>query len=218
MDSLYRDVLSKKRQQSSLQDSQRETTGASHLSTHRIVSDQLKDSQKDNNQSKEYSDHQSELRGENRSSSVQSESSSETSEQQLARDRPGQPPLAAPAQINISQPIGSLCGAVTVGSGGSLTVRGEIETISDEEILKNRESAEGIRSIPRFRNYQPGKPAKVSTATSHKVMILIVSSSDICFKPCLKYISVFEADMALQQFDLAKTSEYLLKLVFLVRN
>ncbi|XP_049894824.1 RNA-binding protein 41 [Epinephelus moara] len=149
MDSLYQDVLSKESKQASPQEG--ETSGASHLSAHRTTSDQPQDSQTDSNQSK---DNQSEL-------SVQSESSSDTSEQQLAQDRPGQPPLAAPAQINISQPIGSLCGAGKASSGGPLTVRGEIETVSDEEILKNRESVEGIRSIPRFRNYQPGKPSKV---------------------------------------------------------
>lgn len=160
MDSLYRDILSKERQEASLQDSQRETAGASHLSTHRIVSDQLQDSQRDSSQSKGASDHQSELQGERSSSSVQSESSSDTAELQLTQDRPP----AAPTHINISQPIGSLCGAATARSGGPLTVRGEIETISDEEILKNRESEEGIQSIPRFRNYQPGKPSKVSTA------------------------------------------------------
>uniref|UniRef100_A0A3P8RR76 RNA-binding protein 41 n=1 Tax=Amphiprion percula TaxID=161767 RepID=A0A3P8RR76_AMPPE len=35
------------------------------------------------------------------------------------------------------------------------------ETLTDEEILKNRQSEEEIRNIPRFRNYQPGKPSKV---------------------------------------------------------
>ncbi|KAL7390275.1 hypothetical protein ABVT39_018138 [Epinephelus coioides] len=149
MDSLYKDVLSKESKQASPQEG--ETSGASHLSAHRTTSDQPQDSQTDSNQSK---DNQSEL-------SAQSESSSDTSEQQLAQDRPGQPALAAPVQINISQPIGSLCGAGKASSGGPLTVRGEIETVSDEEILKNRESVEGIRSIPRFRNYQPGKPSKV---------------------------------------------------------
>uniref|UniRef100_A0A8C9XHY2 RNA-binding protein 41 n=1 Tax=Sander lucioperca TaxID=283035 RepID=A0A8C9XHY2_SANLU len=93
--------------------------------------------------------------------SVQSESSSDPAEQQLVPDRPGPPPTAAPPQINISQPIGSLCGAAKARSGGPLTVRGEIETISDEEILKNRDSEEGIQSIPRFRSYQPGIPSKV---------------------------------------------------------
>lgn len=181
MDSLYRDVLSQKRQ-ASPQDSQRETGGAPRLSTHRIASDQLQDSQKDNNQlqdsqkddsqSKEASDQRSELLGEKSSLSVESESSSEPSEQQLAQDRPGQPPLAAPTRINIRQPIGSLHGAVAARSGGPLTVRGEIETISDEEILKNRESEEGIQSIPRFRNYQPGTPSKVSTAASTKCLLL----------------------------------------------
>ncbi|XP_045894965.1 RNA-binding protein 41 isoform X2 [Micropterus dolomieu] len=160
MDSLYRDVLIKESQQASLQDSQRETTGASHLPSNRIVSDQLQDSQRDNNQSKEASD-QSELQGEKSSLSVHSVPSSDTSEAHLTQDRPRQPPLAAPIHINISQPIGSLRGAVTARSGGPLTVRGEIETISDEEILKNRESEEEIQSIPRFRNYLPGKPSKV---------------------------------------------------------
>ncbi|XP_051255877.1 RNA-binding protein 41 [Dicentrarchus labrax] len=158
MDSLYRDVLMKGRQQASQQHSQRETSGASHLPTHRTVSDQSHDSQRGNSQSKEASDGQSELQGEKSSWSVLPESRSDTSEQP---NRPGKPPLAAPTQIDISQPIGSLCVAATPRSGGPLTVRGEIETISDEEILKNRESEEGIRSIPRFRNYQPGKPSKV---------------------------------------------------------
>ncbi|XP_070839259.1 RNA-binding protein 41 isoform X2 [Chaetodon trifascialis] len=153
MNSLYRDVLIRERQQASTQDSER----ASHLPAHRNVSDQLHESQRDSNQSGEASDRQSDLQGEKGSSSAQSELSSGASEQLLAQDRPGKPP----AQINISQPIGSLRGAVTARSGGPVTVRGEIETISDEEILKNRESDEGIRNIPRFQNYQPGKPSKV---------------------------------------------------------
>ncbi|XP_034539038.1 RNA-binding protein 41 [Notolabrus celidotus] len=151
MDSLYRDVLSKKRQ-ASQNDSQRETTAATHTATHRTESDQLQDSEQDNNQSQEAPDHQPELQAEE-----PSESSSDASEQQqLAQNRP-----AAPTRISLKQPIGSLCGAGTGRSGGPLTVRGEIETISDEEILNNRESEDGIRSIQRFRNYQPGKPSKV---------------------------------------------------------
>lgn len=167
MDSLYRDILREgRRPRASLQDSQGETAGASHLSTRGTVSNQ--NSLTDNNQTKEACDYQSELQGERSSSSAQPES--ETSEQQ---DRPGKPRLAAPIKINISQPIGSLCGAVKAESGAPLTVRGEIETVSDEEILKSRESEEGIRSIPRFRNYQPGKPSKVSTATSTSRVIIV---------------------------------------------
>ncbi|CAK6977885.1 RNA-binding protein 41 [Scomber scombrus] len=152
MSSLYRDILCERKPQVSLQEPERNPAGASHLSISETASDQ--NSQKDNNQ--EASEYQSELQGEKSSSSSQLES--ETSEQQ---DEPGKPQLAAPVKIHISQPIGSLCGAVKVGSGVPLTVRGEIETVSDEEILKNRESEEGIRSIQRFRNYQPGKPSKV---------------------------------------------------------
>uniref|UniRef100_A0A8C5HQ28 RNA-binding protein 41 n=1 Tax=Gouania willdenowi TaxID=441366 RepID=A0A8C5HQ28_GOUWI len=62
-------------------------------------------------------------------------------------------------RIDISQPIGSLCAAS--GTDGPLTVRGEIQTLTDEEILKNRECEEVIRSIPRFKNYQQGNPSKV---------------------------------------------------------
>ncbi|XP_068186632.1 RNA-binding protein 41 [Antennarius striatus] len=71
------------------------------------------------------------------------------------------PPLAPPTQIDLSQPIGSLRGATPTTPGAPPTVCGEIESISDEDILKNRESDEAIRSIPRFRNYEPGRPSKV---------------------------------------------------------
>lgn len=36
-----------------------------------------------------------------------------------------------------------------------------MEVLSEEEISSNRESDDTIRSIPRFRNYEPGKPSKV---------------------------------------------------------
>ncbi|XP_040908078.1 RNA-binding protein 41 [Toxotes jaculatrix] len=157
MDSLYRDVLSKERQQASLRDSEGEITAASHLSTHRTVSDQSHHSQTDSDQSEDTTEHQSE----NSRSSGQTESSSDTSKQQHTQDRQEQTHPAAPTKIEINQPIGSLRGAVKAGSGGPLTVRGEIEIITDEEILRNRESEEGIRSIQRFRNYEPGKPSKV---------------------------------------------------------
>ncbi|CAL8265556.1 unnamed protein product [Merluccius merluccius] len=68
------------------------------------------------------------------------------------------PRLVSPTKLDISQPIGSLC---VTGTGGVLTARGDIENVSDEAILENREAEEGIRYIPRFLNYQPGKPSKV---------------------------------------------------------
>ncbi|KAG7260199.1 hypothetical protein CRUP_015350 [Coryphaenoides rupestris] len=84
------------------------------------------------------------------------------SSRNVASDRPTQRPhkatLASRTKIDISRPIGSLCAA---GAGGVLTVRGDIEDISDADILENREPEAGIRSIPRFQNYQPGEPSKV---------------------------------------------------------
>ncbi|XP_077402260.1 RNA-binding protein 41 isoform X2 [Vanacampus margaritifer] len=69
-------------------------------------------------------------------------------------------PHSAPP-LEISRPIGSLRGAEGSGLGRPLTVTGRVVTLTDQEILENRESQEGIRSIPRFRSYQPGKPSRV---------------------------------------------------------
>uniref|UniRef100_A0A8C6SVT9 RNA binding motif protein 41 n=1 Tax=Neogobius melanostomus TaxID=47308 RepID=A0A8C6SVT9_9GOBI len=65
--------------------------------------------------------------------------------------------LAAPTKIDLKQPISSL----RAGSHALVTVRGDVEVITDDDISSNRESGDTIRSIPRFRNYQPGKPSKV---------------------------------------------------------
>uniref|UniRef100_A0A3P9PEU6 RNA-binding protein 41 n=1 Tax=Poecilia reticulata TaxID=8081 RepID=A0A3P9PEU6_POERE len=70
-------------------------------------------------------------------------------------------PPAPPERIDLNQQIGRLGGASGAKSGKLLTVSGEIKTLPDEEILNNRESDEGIRSMARFQNYQPGKPSKV---------------------------------------------------------
>lgn len=169
MGSLYRDVLIKDRPQASSQDSQRE----SHLPTHKHVSDQSHDPLSNNDQSKEASEHQSE----------QSETSSHIPEQQLVQVRQENPPLPAPTHIDISQPIRRLRGAAEAGSVGPLTVRGEIDEITDEEILKNRESEEGIKNIPRFRNYSPGTPSKVEAAVCHMTTVtrrLPVLTADLC--------------------------------------
>uniref|UniRef100_A0A3Q3WV22 RNA-binding protein 41 n=1 Tax=Mola mola TaxID=94237 RepID=A0A3Q3WV22_MOLML len=64
-------------------------------------------------------------------------------------------------EVRSTQPIGSLRRVAGVESGSPLTLRGTIEMITDEEIMKNREPDEGIRSIPRFRDYRPGEPSKV---------------------------------------------------------
>uniref|UniRef100_A0A3Q2U3Y4 RNA-binding protein 41 n=1 Tax=Fundulus heteroclitus TaxID=8078 RepID=A0A3Q2U3Y4_FUNHE len=87
--------------------------------------------------------------------SDQSQSAQSNSDQ--SKDSSQTDPPAPPVRLDLNQPIGSLAGA----SGKPLTVSGEIKTLTDEEILKNRESDEGIRSIARFQSYQPGKPSKV---------------------------------------------------------
>ncbi|XP_057676467.1 RNA-binding protein 41 [Corythoichthys intestinalis] len=71
------------------------------------------------------------------------------------------PKHQATAQLEISRPIGSLRGPEGAGSGQPLTVTGRLTAVTDQDIRDNRESQEMIRSIPRFRNYQPGKPSRV---------------------------------------------------------
>ncbi|XP_033834361.1 RNA-binding protein 41 [Periophthalmus magnuspinnatus] len=90
----------------------------------------------------------------------QSESESGKEEQTSQSEKPReeeQLQLAPVTEIDLKQPISSLRG----GSHVPVTVRGDVKDISEEEILSNRELAETIQSIPRFRNYQPGKPSKV---------------------------------------------------------
>ncbi|KAG5843227.1 hypothetical protein ANANG_G00148500 [Anguilla anguilla] len=64
-------------------------------------------------------------------------------------------------KISVSQPIGSLGSVARPGPGGPLTVRGTVDQIPEEEIRENKETEEGIRSIPRFQNYQRGEPSQV---------------------------------------------------------
>ncbi|XP_034033803.1 RNA-binding protein 41 [Thalassophryne amazonica] len=167
VDSLYKDVLSEGRQ-TSLQDAQAETPATSHATSHRTEPHQKNSqrhgdhleagSQEDDSQS-QASEHNAEQLRETRSL-CQSASRSDTADQAYAPDTPGQAGMAS-LDINIRQQIGRLSGCMEAGSREPLTLRGEIEVTSREEILKNRESEEGIRRIPRFRNYHPGKPSKV---------------------------------------------------------
>ncbi|KAJ8266900.1 hypothetical protein GJAV_G00135940 [Gymnothorax javanicus] len=64
-------------------------------------------------------------------------------------------------KLSINQPISSLEGVAQPRSGGPLAVGGTVEQIPEAEILANKETEEGIRSIPRFQNYQRGEPSKV---------------------------------------------------------
>lgn len=139
---LYRDVLIK--DENSPETSQEGTCGAE--------SARSAGCQSGNSQSEESFNRQPEPQEQNASTWRSTESRSDV-------DRP---PPPAPQQININQPIRRLCGAVRAGPEGPLTVTGAIQTISDEEILENREPEEGIRNIPRFQNYQPGIPSRVS--------------------------------------------------------
>ncbi|XP_026099054.1 RNA-binding protein 41-like isoform X2 [Carassius auratus] len=65
-----------------------------------------------------------------------------------------------PTKVTLSQSIGTLS-AASGGHDGPVTVSGRIEEISDEQIKNNRETEEGIRNIPRFKNYQRGTPSNV---------------------------------------------------------
>ncbi|KAL1252576.1 hypothetical protein QQF64_017269 [Cirrhinus molitorella] len=66
-----------------------------------------------------------------------------------------------PMKVTLSQSIGTLSAASAQGHDGPVTVSGRIKEVSDEEIKNNRETEEGIRNIPRFKNYQRGTPSNV---------------------------------------------------------
>ncbi|XP_051536837.1 RNA-binding protein 41 [Myxocyprinus asiaticus] len=66
-----------------------------------------------------------------------------------------------PRKMTVSQSIGTLNSSLVQGHDGPVTVSGMIEDISDEEIKNNRDTEEAIRNIPRFKNYQRGKPSNV---------------------------------------------------------
>lgn len=72
-----------------------------------------------------------------------------------------------PMKVTLSQSIGTLSAASAQSHDGPVTVSGRIEEISDEEIKNNRETEEGIRNIPRFKNYQRGTPSNVSVDNSN---------------------------------------------------
>lgn len=143
MDSLYRDVFSDvSRVQTTVQSS-----------TDRTVSNQSCDTKPDQSDNR------------TKPLSVQQDGHSETLEQQHQRERLDQEEETqqqdAQTKVEINQPIGSLRGTSKAGSADPLTLRGQIDKITNEEIRQNRESDDGIRSIPRFHNYQPGNPSKV---------------------------------------------------------
>lgn len=77
-------------------------------------------------------------------------------------------------RMDVSQSIGALLSPTNTGSqlNGPMTVTGQVELIPEEEILKNKETEEGIRSIPRFQNYQQGEPSNVSVNNSRNVHLV----------------------------------------------
>ncbi|XP_056451491.1 RNA-binding protein 41 isoform X1 [Gadus chalcogrammus] len=101
------------------------------------------------------------------------------------------PPSVPPTELDISRPIGSLCAAGP--DGGVLTVRGDIEVVSDEDIRGNREAEEGIRAIPRFQSYRPGEPSKVlcvknlSAQASVAQLVALFSRFEAEGGPALRY-------------------------------
>lgn len=66
-----------------------------------------------------------------------------------------------PVKITVSQSVGKLNSAFVHGHNGPVALSGRIKEVSDEEIKSNRETEEAIRNIPRFKNYQRGKPSNV---------------------------------------------------------
>ncbi|KAL0993752.1 hypothetical protein UPYG_G00113220 [Umbra pygmaea] len=156
---LYRDVFTDGKKHTSVsKDSELKTTGDSSSAHPQPEFDQSQCSWQINDQSQ--IDHfckSDPLRGETKDQSAKTLNASGQSQ---AQNRPGHT-LAAQRRINVSQPIGSICGAAKVSPGCPITVRGVVEEISEEEIRENRETEEGIRNIPRFHSYRQGEPSKV---------------------------------------------------------
>ncbi|KAG2463973.1 RBM41 protein, partial [Polypterus senegalus] len=63
-----------------------------------------------------------------------------------------------PRRLDLRHPIGKL-NASTVEC--PLKVTEEVQSISEEEIKRNKLTTEEIRQIPKFQNYHPGLPSKV---------------------------------------------------------
>ncbi|XP_041076854.1 RNA-binding protein 41 isoform X2 [Polyodon spathula] len=65
--------------------------------------------------------------------------------------------LDSSRSLSVSQRIGKLSCSTTETP---VKVTGAVESISEEEIRGNRQTAVEIRQIPRFQNYQQGEPSK----------------------------------------------------------
>ncbi|XP_077597589.1 RNA-binding protein 41 [Stigmatopora nigra] len=74
---------------------------------------------------------------------------------------PEMPERPSTTRLEIGRPIGSLRGPEGSETGQPLSITGRLDAVTDQDIRDNRESEEEIRSIPRFRNYEPGKASKV---------------------------------------------------------
>lgn len=79
----------------------------------------------------------------------------------LDTDNQPKSPSMTVKKMTVSQSIGTLNSTFVQGHNGPVTISGRIEDISEEEIKNNRETEEGIRNIPRFKNYQRGAPSNV---------------------------------------------------------
>lgn len=66
-------------------------------------------------------------------------------------------------KVDVSQSISTLISPTNAGSQQNrpVTVTGQVELVPEDEILKNKETEEEIKCIPRFQNYQPGEPSNV---------------------------------------------------------
>lgn len=96
------------------------------------------------------------------SDSSQSQASHNDEHKSSVSDIVNQPqPRVTPRKITIGQSIGTLKPTFVQGHDGPVTISGEIEEISEEEIKGNRETEDGIRNIRRFKNYQKGTPSNV---------------------------------------------------------
>lgn len=71
-------------------------------------------------------------------------------------------PVQTPPEQNVLLSNEKIDTKFESGQDGRLTLTSFVPPIPEQEIVENRLSVEKIQEIPRFRDYEPGNPSKVT--------------------------------------------------------